>query len=276
MTIEMAHHSVPELTPTDGVDRLPYDYIAELDQRFERKLFNPLADELATERLLARRRAWGQAGLTTVFTSGVFDMLHLDHAGYLLHTKATAAAVHYDRQHQAGAWDELSPEQQRQETSQALANQQLRLIVSVDGDASVAARKGHQADKGNTVRPIYGWRTRALMAARLAFVDPSDADGQRLLPTVDAVTIHGPQDFDPDHRHALHLDLVGALQPEAWAVFGESRDILEAVPARADLAAVALRVIQDGAGTHYYDDPIMGKMSTTAIAARLKGEDVGH
>lgn len=251
-------------------DTLPYDYISQVHHRFNHKIFNPLEDETATDRLVSLRQKWQQEGAITVFTSGVYDLFHMDHAGYLLHTKATGAAVHFERTLQEKAWSELSIEDQTIYTSKMLGNRTLRLIVSVDGDKSVAIRKGNNPEKGGGTRPIYGWNTRAMMVANQTFIDPLDHTHERLLPTVDAVTVHGPEDFSVDDTHAIHFDLVERLQPDVWAIFGESQDILDEAPLRPGLASIALRCIQDGQGTNYWEDSFIGKMSTTSIINRAK------
>jgi bifunctional ADP-heptose synthase (sugar kinase/adenylyltransferase) len=253
-------------------DTLPYGYISSLHHRFQNKIFNPAEDPTALDRLLELRQKWAQGDAVTVFTSGVYDLLHLDHAAYLLHTKAVGAAVLYERSGNAKPLEALDSTEQQEYTTRALGDKLLRLIVSVDGDNSVAIRKGFRADKGSTSRPIYGWGTRALMVASQAFVHPYDKDAELLIPTVDAVTIHGPDDFPDDHNHATHTQLVEALQPDVWAIFGESQDILEEAPTRPGLRDVALRRIMDGEGSHYFTDTFMGKISTTKILERARGK----
>lgn len=256
------------VAPAIGVDALPYGFIGAMQQRFEENIYNPLVQPGVTDVLLAERDRWAVQGKTTVFTSGVYDLLHLDHAGYLLHTKATGAAVHYTKEGHIKPWEALSSEDQQRYTAQALGNGALRLIVSVDGDKSVAVRK---SGKAGGPRPIYAWHTRALMVASQTFINPVGNPQQRILPIADAVTIHGPEDFPAGDTHASHLDLVARLQPDAWAIFGESTDILEAAPHHPSLGAVALRCINDGADTHYFEDANMGKMSTTKIVERIVG-----
>lgn len=251
------------------VDTLTYDYISGLQQQFNSKLYNPDLDESATERLIEQREAWRTIGAITVFTSGVFDMLHPDHAGYLLHTKAVGAAELYRRSETSRKpWEELDASVQQSFTNIALSNGSLRLIVSIDGDKSVAIRKGFNPDKGNATRPIYAWQTRAFQVAQQCYISPQGGD--KLLPTVDAITTHGPHDFTEDSLHKSHLALVEALQPDVWAVFGESTDVLEQAPKHSGLGGVALRCILDGSGTHYFEDTVIGKMSTTNIINRIK------
>ena len=253
------------------VDSLPYGYISGLWQAFDSKVFHPDRGEADTARLIEARQQWREEGAVVVFTSGVFDLLHLDHAAYLLHVKATGASEHYARHGYAIQWDELDEDQQQSYTNWALSSGQVKLVVSVDGDKSVAARKGFDPQKGGQQRPIYGWQTRALMVASQSFIDP-DPDGRgRLLPIADAVTIHGPDDFSDDNPHAIHFQLVEKLQPDVWTFFGESADIAEGAPRYAGIGNVALRMIRDGSGTHYYEDPFIGKMSTTKIGNRITG-----
>lgn len=265
--------TVPEGLPNApevAIDTLSYEYVGGLQQRFTDKMFNPLENQHATNNLIQLRESWAREGAITVFTSGVYDMLHLDHAGYLLHTKATGAAVHYSRSQHKKPWEELEPSQQQLYTSRILGQGLLRLVVSVDGDQSVAVRK---AAKGGAARPVYAWPTRAIMVASQAYVNPLSRHQHDLLPTVDAVTIHGPDDFSRDSVHASHFALAEKLQPDVWAVFEESADVLEEAPQRAALGGIALRCIRDGHGTHYFEDAFMGKMSTTNTVKRILGTE---
>jgi hypothetical protein len=252
-------------------DTLPYDFITAIQRQFQQKIYNPQTDPDATDKLTATHRAWQSSGAITVFTTGVYDMLHPDHTGYLLHTKAAGAAVHYAIRRYRRSWEELNTLEQQIYTRRILGEQQLRLVVSVDGNRSVSERKGGKAEKGGGVRPIYDWQTRALMVASQTFIDPDDMSSERLLPTVDAVTIHGPHDLEATSPHADMFQLAAVLRPNVWTIFGESTDILEEVHLRPELGKIALRCIRSGEGTHYYEDPIMGKMSTTKIVQRITG-----
>lgn len=262
-----------EITKSNTIsyDDLSYSYISGIHHRTSEKIFNPNYDPEATDKLLALRNKWLGQNVLTVFSSGVFDLMHMDHMAYLLHVKATGAALHYERQNYNQCWDELTTPQQKEYTNKALGDKAIRLIISIDGDKSVALRKGNNPEKQGVPTPIYSWRTRAMMTAGLSFVDPLDNSGETLIPTVDAITIHGPQDFPEDHLHASEFDLVSKINPDVWTVFGESTDILDVVPYRKDLASIALRCIRDGKGTHYFEDENIGKMSTTKIARRIAG-----
>lgn len=263
--------TTPE-APTDRirVDTLPYTFIADIQQRFRKKLYNPNQNPEATTALIALRNRWADEGATVVYTTGVFDMLHMDHSGYLLHTKAVGAATHFDTTVEQGGWDGLTQEEKLDYTEWALGSGVLKLIVSVDGDVSVNARKGNNADKGDIPRPVYAWQTRALTVASQSYENPI-SQSVTLLPTVDAVTAHGPLDFSDSSAHHTTYTIAGALLPDTWAIYGESTDIIEQAPQIPELGNVALHCIQDGAGIHYFEDDFIGKMSTTNIVKRIIG-----
>src|SRR5687767_14589248 len=66
----------------------PQDVLEYFENHQNKRLFNPLEDPSASERLLVRLAGWQlQPRTTTVFTSGVFDLCHPNHRSYLLHTK---------------------------------------------------------------------------------------------------------------------------------------------------------------------------------------------
>jgi len=48
---------------------------------------------LALEALVARRRAWREAGVRVVFTNGCFDLLHAGHVRYLARARALGGAL---------------------------------------------------------------------------------------------------------------------------------------------------------------------------------------
>lgn len=243
-------------------------------QHYDDYLFNPLIEDTATDRLLQYRDCWSKLGATVVLTSGVYDLIHLDHKGYLLHTKLAGAATHYD--HHYGRlnrqWKDLSPETRREFSDAFLESGELRLVVSVDGDNSVSNRKGGISEKGHTMRPITDWLTRARSVVDVTVPIKSNSGWARV-PVVDAVTVHGPDDFALNHPHANLIDLASILQPNVWTVFEESQDIIDAVRVAPQLGSVALRCIHVGGNSRYFTDSFLGKFSTTAILKRAQGTE---
>ena len=253
-------------------DDYPFAEVATLYERHYSGLFHPEEGYSwrATERLQEVIEYWQQEERSTVvFTSGVYDLMHLDHKGYLLHTKLAGAPVHYANQGNQVPWNELAPERQRHLAERYIESGQLRLVVSVDGDKSVASRK---QGKGGARRPITGWPTRARSVAEVTFQTIGSYDSPKLIYVADAVTVHGPNDFDETSPHNNLIDLVSLLQPDVWTVFEESQDILDTAPIAPALGSVALRCIPMGDGSRYFTDPIIDKFSTTNILKRAHGE----
>ncbi|MBA3758724.1 hypothetical protein H0X10_03780 [Candidatus Saccharibacteria bacterium] len=236
-------------------------------------IFNPISDSSATERILAKREEWRTLGTTVVFTSGVYDLLHQDHKGYLLHTKLTGAAFHYQQHYAYGhsTWDDLTSEEKRVYSDTFIKNEELKLIVSVDGDNSVANRKSGVETKASSPRPITGWLTRASSVVDVTYPFRT-ANGWDRRPVADAVTAHGPEDFDATSPHGSIINLACALQPDVWAIYEESEDILSDAPLVPALGAVALSCIPIQEGITYFSDSFLGRFSTTAILRRAKGE----
>lgn len=271
-SIQAEHVALDARIRTDGFD---YRFITNLfEEQYKDQLYNPLGDSTATARLLGLRENWRTDNQTTVFTTGGFDCLHLDHTGYLLHTKLAGAATRFmavDRNGRGPTWEELSPEEQQSWATYYLENNELRLIVSIDGDASIAKRKSGKPEKGGGNRPIHSWESRARMVANLAVPGAVLRPGESAT-LADAITIHGPEDAAEDSPHYNHFDLASYLQPEAWVFFGESQDIIDEAPNRRELGSVALSCINDGVGTHYFRDELLGgKISTTSITHRILG-----
>lgn len=238
-----------------------------LSEQYAELLYYPEHNPDATKRLKDQIATWQNNGSTVIFTSGVYDLLHHDHKGYLLHTKLAGAATHYQKKHADTGrfWSELPTGEKRQISDTYLANGELRLVVSVDGDMSVAKRKG---DKGGAARPITGWLTRARSVADVTYPLRTNNGWERRT-IADAVTIHGPEDFASDSPHASILTLAETLQPDVWTVFEESIDILETAPYVPALGSVALTCIAAGGDFRYFTDSIIGKFSTTALLSRM-------
>lgn len=249
-------------------DNHSFREVAErLSEQYAEVLYHPEHKPDAAKHLKDQVATWQNNGSTVIFTSGVYDLLHHDHKGYLLHAKLAGAATHYQkvRAGTGSSWSELPTGEKRQISDTYLANDELRLVVSVDGDMSVAKRKG---DKGGAARPITGWLTRARSVADVTYPLRTNIGWERRM-IADAVTIHGPEDFASDSPHASIMTLAETIQPDVWTVFEESTDILETAPYAPALGSVALTCISVGGESRYFTDSIIGKFSTTALLSRM-------
>lgn len=254
-------------------DRFESDDIRSFFERgFEKRIYNPLESSLATDLLSAQIEAWRRGGDTIVFTSGVYDLFHANHRTFLLHTKLAAMPYHYQSMygHSDGmpSWDELSSQDRTEFCADTLARDSLRLVVSVDGNATVAERKGCRADKGGAPRPIYDWITRARDVLSAGF-ETADGTFRRI---ADAVTLH--DNCEPSLSNSPHagiMEIAEFVAPNVWSVFCESEDITNALTKgyAVNFADTEVRVL--GSRRFYSDRLIGGPFSTTAVSKRIGG-----
>lgn len=243
------------------------------------RIFNPDENPAATAELLDLRRSWGDSThpdndwpATTVFVTGVYDNLHLDHVGYLTHCKLQGVPTHFDRHYaeQAGrSWHELDRDTRKEWEAELLTNGEVRLVTGIRGNTSTALIKGFKPEKGAVTRPIFDWDTRALTVAGITLRSP---EGHHT-PLVDAVTIYDPIEFPKEtdvHHH--WLELAAGLRPDVWAFYHESEDIRERGPSDPRLSETAFRLIDEG---HYYHDRLVGVFTTTNVVKRLTSHPVG-
>jgi len=245
-----------------------------LDNPHRKKFFNPLEHgEKATQDLQRLRESWAAQGLTTVFTSGVFDIMHLNHEAFLLQVKLEAAPIHFSRFHAgilAPTWEDLPDEEKRNYCLRLLQRGDLKLIVSVDGDAAVSVRK---KDKGGGDRPIYSWQTRASDVLRFT----AETEPGTFSAVVDAVTIHDDQaPALQDTPHENILPIGEFLQPDVWSVYCESQDILYELQGGRANEFPNTQVVVMSPYEYYTDANLGGKFSTTKIATRLGGTAVSR
>lgn len=253
-------------------DQISSDIVLErLNEWWELRLYDARNDNTQLDRLRADIETWKQTNsekekpTTIAFTSGVFDLMHTDHHGYLLRTKAAAVPLHFDRYYseQVGVnWGDLPENEQAPLILDLLRRGEIKLIVSADGNKSVGDRKGNDPTKGG-VRPVLGWNTRA---RQIASITLPGGEGT----VVDAVTIHGPADFESGSPHASIVDLAAAIKPDVWSVYCESTDILEVVPHDKRFGDTIV-VEMPSSKTFFQDELQEGKMSTSQIIKRMTG-----
>ncbi len=253
-------------------EHLNSDIAEEFDWHWSSKLYNPLTSPTATEDLQQKRREWDSSSeipTTVVFTAGVFDVMHLDHVAYLLHTKACGAQRHYETYYAEGngqEWDDLNLGQKKDYWQQFVYGQELRQVVSVDGNEYVAARKGFNPEKGNSIRPIYDWETRARTIASVIL----PGSFQSAIPVVDAVTIHDPVAL-AGTAHGSIYDTADVVRPHVWTLFEEAQDDIAAIPNDARFDQTSLIVIPQN--DNYFNDRLLnGKFSTSKIVKRILGD----
>ena len=249
-----------------AVDSTSPDMVAALSEMgFINRLYDPLANQHATEQLGSLRSAWRKSGNTVVFTQGVFDMFHLNHSALLLYSKMSAVPYHYDA-HESGSWQALSAEEQFGYTVHALSSGAIRQVVSIDGNAHVSARKNNDPEKPSS-RPILHWETRA----RDVMLASAAVDGITARFLVDAVTMHDKIRPElADTPHASITDIASFVDPDIWAIHSDSPQIIAALENDIDGRFSRIQpVILPNRGP--YEDGLAGEISTSSIIARTMG-----
>jgi len=239
------------------------------EQSYDGRLFDPLTNTDASAGLQALRATWESEGRTVVFSSGAYDLgPHANHKAYLKGMRVVATPYHYelhDANREGKEWEELVPDQRRDYLHHIVDSDQIKLVVSVDGDAALDKRKSGDPSKGNSRRPFLGWDTRAR-----GILDICDVvNGQAHL-VVDAVTMHDNQLLELTNTpHAGIMEIGAHVQPDVWAIFFESTDIIDALKRNrtGEYDKITPVVLSNA---DLYQDPYVGIFSTSSIARRVR------
>jgi hypothetical protein len=234
------------------------------------KIYNPLDDKMATEKLSNQINIWHEMGKVSIITMGVYDGFHPNHYGYLLHTLTLGAQTLYDRTNKTPSWNELDTNSRESHIIRALGSGALKLIVSIDSDSWVEYRKSNKPEKADIPVPLYGWQNRARMIADSSY---SDINGNPLS-LVSAITTHTGEDCAADKERGLldQYELVSKLKPNVWGIYGESTDIINKAPLRNELSETSLIVIPNGPNEVYTTEPYWTnpKISTSNMCRHIK------
>jgi hypothetical protein len=265
--------SQPERINFNGLrcDEAHPDFIRGFfEESFARKTFNPLEDSTATENLKDQIENWRLQGNTIIFTCGVYDLFHANHRTYLLHAKIAAAAYVWEGSVATGDslphWQDLAASTRTNFTKDLLDADLLKLIVSVDGNMSVADRKGFSAEKGNTVRPVYDWTSRARDVLSAGY---ELEEGKAKL-IADAVTVH--DNIQPELSKTPHcgvIEMADFIKPDVWSVFIESQDIIDALHTTHKEKFRDIEPILLPAHGFYHDKLLNGEIHSTTILGRV-------
>lgn len=265
-------HSGHDLTIDDTSSATIASY---LEDGFEPRIFNPLQNAQATDLLMRQRKQWAETDKTVVFTSGVFDVFHANHRSYLMATRLVGVSVHYNSYEASRSgrlWQETTQIERKEFTHHALAEEAIKQIVSVDGDMAVARRKGFIEEKGNIARPIYSWNSRVRDVLSASYTAP-DESGARFL--ADIATIHDNQEPELQNGpHAGIMEMGYGLQPDVWAIYHESQDIIQSLLGdgyNSNTANMQAIIVEQSDGI-YSDELLGGPFSTTALAKRMGGK----
>lgn len=207
--------------------------VSIFEEHLESRIIASDSQTCNIDALLNRVEKWKRDGYTIVFTAGVFDIFTINHL---------LALYHY----------------------RLMGGENAKLIVSVDTDERVNNSKSFNKDKGNTIKPILSWQSRALMIAKQSFRDNG--------PLVDIVIQHG-SDTCSNMRcaHDDNSTIAEKIVPDIIAVTSTSVDTIIKIKKSTVLNVDTMKVIEEK--DLAYKDPLLGgKISTTSIIERVRRE----
>jgi|GEM_PF-1184510 len=229
-------------------DRLLYPESTDAAQLAE----SVLLDTLAGAKLFGRHIA---------IVDGAFDVPHDNHTWYLRDARLRAARKHF-----GASFIEASQKDQQV----MVASDEIILIVTLDADEKIAAKKGFSASKGNTARPVYTWEARANRIG--GFMVPNGAGAYR--PTLDLVTVEG------DHRHEgtifeSHLGFGRKLAElhllDTWVLYNEHTETLQAAfQTTATNEEDIISVVDQDSSVYSIDKRTGTRWSSSAIINSIK------
>jgi len=174
---------------------------------------------------------WKEDGFSVVFTAGVFDIFTINHLLGLYHYKL-------------------------------LYGRKTKLIVSIDTDLRVSKSKSFVKSKGNTIKPILSWNSRALMVAKQSM------EGCQNL--VDLILQHGRDTCGGiSCSHDDNVNIAESIIPDAIIVTSTSIETIKMLETSSKIEKSKIFVINENDLT-YYDDLLGEKISNTAIIQRIK------
>lgn len=175
--------------------------------------------------------AWKLDGYTIVFTAGVFDIFTINHLLGLYHYKL-------------------------------LGGEKTKLIVSMDTDERVRSSKSFIEDKGDSIKPILSWRSRAIMVGKQSFLNREKL--------VDMITQHGSDTCGGVVcPHDDNVSIAEEISPDYIVVTSTSTSTIKKIQASDRIQSNRLLVINEEELA--YEDVLIGKkISTSAIIKRIK------
>lgn len=244
------------------------------EERVSGRMYNPLDDPMATEKLRSQVDLWKEEGSTVVMVFGCFDApFHVNHQRFLFDCKLQGVAKYYDKVSQEEnldeSWQSLDTASKKEFAKAVLDYGAVKLVVSTDGDDRIASSKGYAEDKGGSPRPLLSWRSRTENILGLSL--GLDDSGNQRSPIVDAVTMHDHFSL-PGTVHASTVDMVADFQPDVWALYHEAEGDILAASNDPRLSRTDIVVI-DSPENYSVVDPRTGRpFSTTDLVRRVKGE----
>jgi hypothetical protein len=227
--------------------------------------FDP--DVCAVETAETVMAEWNEAGKTSVFMAGTFDIPTPNHRLGLAEARLMAGSLVCGIDY--GTLNE-APEHTLGEVQQAAASGIVKLMVTLDTDEGAASAKAFRPDKGDCPRPIFCWGTRAHNLASYTVPQGNGINYNM----VDFVTNHGPNACQActncvSRDNAL---MAAVLQPSLVVVNAASVNTMETIleekkQGRLPATMIGITNEQD----HQFVDKLLGgRVSGTAVVRRAR------
>jgi len=225
--------------------------------------FNSLINtenECTYEHARNKIRIWRAMGFYAVATAGAYDVLGVNHIRGLVQCRIL------------GAMDLLGINEIKHGTKEALevyriaASDKIKLFVSIDTNLAISENKSRVAEKGNSIKPILDWQTRAMMVANQSMPIPNSSYRRN---AVDYITKHGPEAcLKCDSGTCVHEDnnfSISLLGPNLTVV--KSGTATEKLLNNHPELNIAVINESDGA---YIDSLLEDSISTTSMIKRIR------
>ncbi len=185
------------------------------------------------DELKQRTKQWKSEGYTIVFTAGVFDLLTINHLVALYHYKV-------------------------------VGGEKAKLIISIDTDERVRQSKAFVETKGNAVKPILSWKSRATMVAKQSL--------NHKQPLVDLILQHGDDTCEGSRcPHDDNVSIAESINPDIVIVTSKSTSTIEKLRNSPIIDSKKIEIINEEQLS--YNDELLGKnISTSAIIERIRHE----
>lgn len=246
--------------PVPDVD--PFKRIVEGD--FDDRIYNIDSGDCTFEAASFQAKSWREAGKYTVFKAGAFDVLTLNHVLALTQFRVLGAMAIL-------GVSSIKTETEQQAVHDLAASDDIKLMITLGSNSSVAEGKAHNPDKGAVPKPVLDWQTRARMLAAQSIPLPGNKSRRN---AVDYITRHGPDCCDVckpntcinDNNEIMSI----YLKPNLVVIteWQQSAGKIETYKRQGLLPDTDIVVISEEAN-QYKDILLGGPIKTTTIINRL-------
>lgn len=209
---------------------------------------------------------WKKNNKFVIFRAGAFDLFTVNHILGLVNSRILGAMCFLGIK-------SISNDRELHLVHKVVVSDKLRLMITLDSNQELEKNKSRKRQKGNCLRPILDWKTRAMM---LAMQSISDAHSQKRVHLVDYVTKHGlgccPVCTENKCVNNNNSSMAIKLQPDLVIVSSRSKTTVREInnyKRKGMLGSISV-IIVDEKQNQYFDKVLGGPIKTTTIIRRIK------